>query len=233
MRLSLLLWALLAFSAAVVTPHAATAQAFEGVITSNYYMAPGKAMEVKSMIKGTHARQELTVQGKQMYTLMDLQKQEAMTVMPDQKMYMTISMADARKWAQEARPDSGAAKAPAFEKTGKTETIAGHSCEHYLVGEDKDVDVCAAKGLGVFGMGNVPRGMGGKMFGAQAKAEGWEEYLPLAEEGFYPLKMETIEGGKSELLMEVTKIEPQPLSDDLFTVPGGYTEMKMPTLPGQ
>jgi outer membrane lipoprotein-sorting protein len=189
-------------------------------------------MEVKNLIKGTHSRSEMGMQRQKMYMLTDLEKQEVTTVMPDQKMYMTMNWKDAEAQAQKSKPEGGEGKMPAFEKTGKTETIAGHSCEHYLVGEEKDVDVCAARGMGVMGMGNFKGGMAGRMFGAQAKAHGNEEYLALAEEGFYPLKMETIEGGNRKLIMEVTKIEPQSLSDDLFTIPAGYSEMKMPKMPG-
>lgn len=223
----------------LAAPGGLAAQSFEGVITANYYGDPDKPpFEVKNMIKGTYARQEFGMAGHQMYTIADLQDQNIKMVMPDQKTYMTMSMKadetdDAAEMTEPADTsgETGAGKPPSLTKTGESETIAGHSCDHYLVGEKQNVDVCAAKGLGLLGMGNAPSGMGGGMLGRGQSRE-WEELEPLAKEGFYPLKIESLEDGKRKKVMEVTKIETQPLSGDLFVVPDDYEEMKMPKMPG-
>ena len=37
---------------------------------------------------------------------------------------------------------------PKVTSTGKTETVAGYTCQHWLVGDKQDTDICMAKGLG-------------------------------------------------------------------------------------
>jgi hypothetical protein len=238
MRRTVFSSALTALLLSFTAPGGLAAQSFEGVITANYYGDPDKPpFEVKNMIKGTHARQEFGMAGNQMYTIADLQDQNVKMVMPDQKTYMTMSMkADETDDAAETEPadtseGTGAGKPPSLTKTGESETIAGHTCDHYLVGKKQNVDVCAAKGLGLVGMGNAPSGMGGGMRG-RGRSREWEELGPLARQGFYPLKIESLEDGERKKIMEVTKIEPQPLSDDLFVIPDDYEEMTMPKMPG-
>jgi hypothetical protein len=77
----------------------------------------------------------------------------------------------------------------------------------------------------MFSMGNMGGGhgpLGGGM------SEDWARYAAQFKDGFFPLKMEKVEGDKRKLVMEVTKIEPQSLSDELFTVPADFQKMNMP-----
>ncbi len=222
---------LIASIIAIAAPARAAAQStFEGVITSNFYTQPGKPpLEMKNSIKGTHSRQDMNAGGMPIYTIMDPQSAKMTSVMPAQQMYMTVDLKKAMAKATKPDEQEGEeSKLPPLTKTGNTETIAGRSCDHYLVGEDQDMDVCAAKGLGFFEMGNTGGGMGGGPFGGMSLPQGWEQYTSQFDEGFYPLKMERVDGDKRKLVMEVTKIEPQSLSDDLFVVPEGYKEMKVP-----
>jgi hypothetical protein len=46
--------------------------------------------------------------------------------------------------------------------------------------------------------------------------------------GFFPLRLTVTEGGKVTTDMVVTAIERRALADDMFTVPAGFTEMRMP-----
>jgi hypothetical protein len=112
-------------------------------------------------------------------------------------------------------------------KTGKKETIAGYKCEHYLMGEKQDSDVCAAKGLGMFMGGKAAGGMGrGRgMFGGLL--EGYEQYGEFVKDGFLPLKVSTIRNGKEEVVLEAKSVEKKKLDASLFAVPAGYQEMKL------
>jgi hypothetical protein len=230
MRPSTLPVVLIASMVAIAAPVPAAAQgsAFEGVITSNFYGKPDKPpFEIKSSIKGTHLRQDMNAGGMAMYTIMDLQGAKMTSVIPSQQMYMTMDLEKAMAMAHPGESEDEPTTPPPLTKTGKTETIAGRSCDHYLMGDDQDMDVCAAKGLGVFAMGSSG-GMGGGPMGGMSLPEGWDQYASQFSEGFYPLKMEEIDGDERKLIMEVTKIEPQSLSDDLFVVPADYKEMKVP-----
>jgi hypothetical protein len=225
MRFFLLPAILIASILATGLPWRGEAQAFEGVITSNFYGHDAKQpMEIKTSVKGTQSRMDMNAGGMPMYTLLDAQKARMTSVMPQQKMYMTMDLATAIGHMGEEADDTS----PPLTKTGKSETIAGHSCDHYLMGEDQDMDVCAASGLGTFGMGSMG-GMGGQGPGGGGEmAMGWARYASQFKDGFFPLKMEEVDGEKRKLIMEVTEIEPQTLSADLFTVPAGFQEMKMP-----
>jgi hypothetical protein len=106
--------------------------------------------------------------------------------------------------------------------TGKTETIAGYSCEHTLItGDDgKTYDVCVAHGLGGFMLasaGTVGMARGGR--GGGGAADAWVRMLG---NDAFPLKVQAV-GGKVEL--EVTGIEKKSLDDALFKLPEGYMNM--------
>jgi hypothetical protein len=231
MRLSPLAAVFIASIVAISAPAPAASQssAFEGVITSNFYGKPGKPpLEMKSSIKGTHSRQDMNAGGMPIYTITDLQSAKMTSVMPEQQMYITMDLEKAMAKVAPDETEGEAATPPPLTKTGETETIAGRSCDHYLVGEDQDTDVCAATGLGVFRMGSPGGGMGGGPFGGMSLPDGWDQYAAQLQEGFYPLRIEEVDGDKRKLIMEVTKIEPQALSDDLFVVPADYKELKVP-----
>jgi hypothetical protein len=232
MRLSAFPALLIASIVAVSGPARAAAQGgFEGVVTSNFYSDPNEPpTEVKTSVKGMQSRMDMNAGGMPIYTIMDMQKAQMTSVMPQQQMYFTMDlkgMAKATEGTGVTGNETDETPPPALTKTGQSETIAGHNCDHYLMGEDQDMDVCAAKGLGTFGMGNMGGGGGGPFSGA-ALPQGWAQYAAQFEDGFFPLKMEKVDGDKRKLIMEVTKIEPQSLSADLFTVPAEFKEMKMP-----
>ena len=48
------------------------------------------------------------------------------------------------------------------------------------------------------------------------------------KDGFFPLKIESIEGSNRVTRMEVKTVQRQSVDGALFTVPAGFTEMKMP-----
>ncbi|MGH7516835.1 MAG: DUF4412 domain-containing protein [Gemmatimonadales bacterium] len=219
----------LAVCALPVAPAVLSAQGFEGTVTYAMNPSSGKPGQLVYQVKGTRIRADITgaTGGPPggMYMLMDATSGKMMSVMPAQKVYMTM---DLQAMGEQMKQQHGghkkhAAKAGKITKTGKTETIAGHKCEHYLMGEQQDSDVCAAKGLGMFMGGNAAGGMG-RAFTLPA---GYEEYAEFAKDGFLPLKVSAIRNGKEEVVMEATRVEKKSLDASLFAVPTGYQEMDM------
>src|SRR2546421_127999 len=83
-------------------------------------------------------------------------------------------------------------------ETERQEMIAGYPCEHWLMGEKQNLDMCAAKGLGYFGMG----GQGGGLSALKnlafspkllAEAATHPEWVKFLEGGAFPLKLTSTE----------------------------------------
>ncbi|MGH7631619.1 MAG: DUF4412 domain-containing protein [Gemmatimonadales bacterium] len=208
-----------------VAPAPLSAQGFEGTVTYTMNPASGKPGQLVYHVKGTKIRADITgaTGGPPggIYMLMDGAAGTMMSVMPAQKVYMTM---DLKAMGERMKQHAGHKKPGGkITKTGKTETIAGHKCEHYLMGEKQDTDVCAAKGLGMFMGGSGGGGMG-RGFALPA---GYEEYAEFAKHGFLPLKVAAIRNGREEVVMEATSVEKKSLDASLFAVPAGYQAMDM------
>jgi hypothetical protein len=217
-----------------VAPASVLAQKFEGTVTYAINPASPTPGELVYYVKGTRIRAELSRTHGALpggaYILLDAASGTMMSVMPAQKMYLTMDMkAISEKMKQRAAHKPK--RAGTITKTGKRETIAGYKCEHYVMGEAQDSDVCAAKGLGMFmgGVGGLARG--GAMFGGLPA--GYEEYAEFAKEGFLPLKVSTIRNGKPEVVLEAKSVQRKALDASLFAVPAGYQEMDMGKMMGQ
>lgn len=232
MRLTLVTGLLVAAAA-----NTAGAQRFEGRIVTQMF-DDGKARgEMVSSYLGSKTRIDMKAGGGPgAFMLIDAAASEWVTVMPEQKMYMKIDLA-AMASEGSSKVDPGAA--PKIRKTGETETIAGVQCEHYIVTDDRGgtTDICAAKGLGFFGMvGGGTSMMGRKMPGALDMPLEYRELMSTYKDGFQPLRVERVTKGKREKLMEVTAIEKTRPDAALFKIPAGYNEFKMPAgmkgLPG-
>jgi hypothetical protein len=184
------------------------------------------------MYKGGKTRIELTgasSHGGAM--IMDMATGNMTVLMPQKKIYMVMNMqqmAESMKNLPMARHSPSAAApagVPAIKATGKTDTVAGYTCEYYAVGQAQEGEICAAKGLGMFGLGQSP--MGGGATGALAALAN-PEYAKLFKDGFFPLKFVKLEKGQRQTLLEVTQVEKKALDASLFSPPPDYKEMKMP-----
>lgn len=211
------------------------AQAFEGVVT---WQMGAKKETMTQAYKGNQVRTEMGREGREGVMLMDGGARTMTVVMPNEKMYMVMSLD--RPGMGGNQPDAQG-KPPKLTATGKTETIAGHTCEVYRFAEEEGkpetMEMCVAKGLGYFMMGAGGGGMMGRgrdpMAGVAGAAAN-PEYMKLYKDGFFPLRMTRIEGGKSELMMIATNIEKKSLDANAFKVPAGFQEMKMPAgMPGR
>ncbi|MGE0127246.1 MAG: DUF4412 domain-containing protein [Blastocatellales bacterium] len=214
----------------------ATSGAFEGAITAKMF-AGDQPMEIKYAIKGTRTRVEtqLSQGGTQTgVMLMDLSSSTQTMMMPQTKTYMTMNWGDVADTMMKDVPDE-TFKATT---TGKTETVAGFTCQHWLVGDKQDTDICLAQGLGYFGGGGQSGGVFDKLknlaLGDKMKAQlaANPEFAKFVEGGAFPLKMAQIENGQSKTIMEVTNVERKSLDDSLFTVPADYKKMEIPGMPG-
>ena len=170
--------------------------------------------------------------------LMDNDAGKWMTLMPQQKVYMTMDLGA----MAERMPKSDTPQAtPEFtlKATGKTETIAGISCDDYhltVAEEGAEADLCLAKGMGYFMGMSVPSrgGMMGRMGNAMSgnMPSGWQQYARALKDGAFLLKMEMQKNGKTRMTMVATGVQKKLLADDLFVPPSDYREMKVPGMPG-
>lgn len=215
-----------AAAALVAVAPAAAQSAFEGVVTYRL-TTEGRTVDVTYMTKGDRARSEMTMDGMAIAMLMDASATTMTTLMPSEKMYMTMDLSRMR---QRTPADTAQQQ---FTATGRTETIAGRECEHYLTGTGQNTDMCVATGLGYYlgggGAGRRGPGSGGNSYGVprpgDPRAAAFRAKFP---NGFFPLRLTVTEGGKVTTDMVVTAVEQRALADDLFTVPAGFTEMRMP-----
>ena len=204
---------------------------FEGVVNMTMD-ADGKAIQMTYYLKSDRMRTETSMPSNpelQGVMIMELGTAKMTTLMPQQKMYMTTDL----KQMSMATDSPENKKFPKITDTGRKETVAGYNCEHYIIGDEQNVDMCVAKGLGYFGMGGGGGRSGGLsdlIFSQEMKAEAaanpeWSKFL---EGGAFPLKMTVTEGGKTNMSAQVTSVERKKLDDSLFAVPADYKEMKIP-----
>lgn len=195
---------------------------FQGVVTGSYYDESGKpAMDYTQTIKGRRMRTDMAVGGMEVSSLFDYDANTMTSIMHTQRVYMVMNL-------NKAAGSAGNPSAPRITATGQSETIAGLRCDHYLIGDKQDVDICAAKGMG-FG---VPQGRGPMGRGQPGNLP--VEYEQLArqfKDGFFPMKMEHVEGGRRRLVVLVKTVERKAIPDATFAMPAGYTEMKIPGMP--
>jgi hypothetical protein len=213
-------------------------EAFEGLITSKM-TASNQQMEIKYAVKGSRTRIEtqLAAGGTQMgAVLMDFATGTQTMLIPQMKTYTTINWNEQggiKNMAENMAGDASFKATP----TGKTETIAGHTCTHWILGEKQDTDACLAKGLGYFGGGGDSGSVFEKLrnfaLGDKAKAalQSNPEFLQFIEGGVFPLKLSIIENGQSRTLMEVTHVERKSLDDSIFAIPADFKKMEIPGMP--
>ena len=218
-------------------------EAFEGLITSK--MTTGsQQMEVRYAVKGSRSRIEtqLAAGGAQMgAVLIDFAAGSQTMLIPQMKTYTTFNWNEqggVKNVMEKMAENAGSGNYFNATPTGKTETVAGHTCTHWILGEKQDTDACLAKGLGYFGGGGDSGSVFDKLrniaLGDKTKAalQANPEFLKFVEGGVFPLKLSVIENGQPRTIMEVTKVERKPLEDSLFAVPPDFKKMEIPGMPG-
>lgn len=204
---------LMAFAA--VLPAAAHAQAaFEGVITLDTYVR-GKANPETVYVKGRRWRADgWEGSGTRDGTVIADEQGVLTLLIASEKAYMRLPAAADRRQAPKRVP---------ITKLGKSETIAGYSCDYYSIplgAGDKPRQICVTSALGFVSFSpDARRGVGA----AALAVDG----IPLDQfpNGFFALKG-LDESGKVGYV--VTKVEKRSLSDALFTPPSDWTNATMP-----
>ncbi|HET7584479.1 MAG TPA: DUF4412 domain-containing protein [Gemmatimonadaceae bacterium] len=195
--------------------HAQSA-AFEGVVHITMTGDRG-SIPVLYYIKGNVARMEMDAQGQEIAMIMNPASGKTYMIMPSQQVYMEMDLKKMQEQAQQQMHD----KDPQVNKTGRTETVAGRQCEHWIISSGTDsADVCMAKGIGTFMQAMAPS--------MRQSEPAWQR--EAREQGMFPLKV-SVAGGRD--VWQVTQIEKKSLDDSLFTPPSEYQKMSMPGLPGQ
>jgi Domain of unknown function (DUF4412) len=211
---------------ALLTATQSFAAGFEGKVSLAITAEKGKSQALDYSMKEQKLRIDMSADGHSFSSIMDLVKMETLMLMPEQKMYMVMSIKKPVEKAMEKQTTDNTE----VEVTGKTDTILGYKANQILI-KDKErgtvTEMWAAEGLGTF-MGMGQSGGGGGMFGGKksANAAKWEE--ALKGKGGFPLRVITHDAkGKENFKMEATKIEPGKLPDSLFLPPPGYEKMDM------
>jgi len=184
---------------------------FQGSLTMTITSAGKPPQTMVYMIKGTKMRFNTPVGDRRGsgYVIVDTTGTKMTTVMDAQKMAMVVDMSSQAGGQISA---AAAAKQPSsIDRTGKTDTVAGYSCDIVNVVEangDKG-EACIAKGISYPKMGATG---------------GWMNALNDS----FPLRSVIRDpSGTEKVRMEVTKVDKTPIDDSQFEVPAGYKTTSM------
>ena len=198
------------------------AQAFEGTLT---FRARGDDGEktITEWVRGASLRYDYAgAPGREGTMIIDGTARTRTVIMPARKMYMTVPYDPAARktWAGE-KPQV------TWTRTGKTETVAGVRCEvihgsGVENGKPKEADLCVAKGIGF-----------GGSTGAGPFGEALAEFANLdLKPGEGIVKVTSLDEGKSEVELELTKVDRRSLAAVEFEPPVGYTRVERPATAG-
>ncbi|MEX2117659.1 MAG: DUF4412 domain-containing protein [Bacteroidota bacterium] len=186
------------------------AQDFEGVI--NFTMDESSPMEY--FTKGEMVRMQLEMPGMKMAIVVNSKTGAAFMLMTESKVYMEMNLKD-------LPAPKGAEEDIDFQKTGKTVTILGYTCEQVLIRQrGMEVEMWVTKGLGRFVHSN---------FNAGPKSPAVKKIEDeLTSKGYFPLRMISKSEDQGEFRMEALSVTRKPLKKDLFVIPNGFTKIQMP-----
>lgn len=202
-----------------------SAQGFEGEVAYKMMSEKGKNTEMVMAMKGGKLRTDANSEGHAMTMLMDGQTQVMKMLMPEQKMYMTMDLKSMREHMQSKKKSP-----PKVTALGTRETIAGRTCENYVIEtEDSKMEFCNTKGIGNFLSPRNPMGRGPSDGLSELDDDVYRTYF---KEGFFPLRLTDLKDGKRRVVMEATRVEAKSFDASYFEVPAGFSEMKMPGMMG-
>lgn len=187
------------------------AQEFEGTI---HYEIPEMAAngmgEMVYMIKDSKARIEFGEGMQKGAMLFFPEESKSVVIIEQMKGYIVM---DQNTFQDQENTDQDFD----MEKTGTNKTIAGQSCEVWVIKhDDEQYNVCMAQGLGSFMMPKNPMG------GSQ-NIPGWAQ--EAIAQGVMPLEVVLMTDDQTEMQMQATRITPQSMDASLFEIPDGYKDM--------
>jgi len=178
-------------------------------------------------VKGDMARVDMPSAAGQATVIMNFKTGESTTLMHDQKMAvkMDIKATKQRAEAQQKAAGIDTSKLDKPKATGATETVGEWKTDVYQ-----------------FNVGT----MSGKIWSAkdfpdaQALKDELKKINEASSSGFDPSKMEVpgmpvksqLVTPAGEITMTLIKAKREPVADSEFVIPAGYSEMKMPAVPG-
>jgi hypothetical protein len=206
--------------------HAIPASAqFQGKV--NYRItADTNNIDIAYAAKGNNMRFDLSkgigpINGS-MSAVINMEDRQAILLMGEQKMAMIMPIDNLEDMASQSLRKSSKKEKNADEvdvkRTGKTKSIAGHSCEQWTISSKKDgavAELWVAKGLGNFGIFSE-----------------WIDKMPdwagkfepiIGKNGGLPMLLE-VKGkkGKDNFKIEATSVTTSAVSDSEFGVPAGF-----------
>lgn len=193
-------------------------QSFEGTVSFKV-SGMSRAGTMKYYVKGDNIRMEVEqASGMEMTTIMNTKNRKA-TVLMANKTFMEMD------FDEMTPPEVVMNKDIDIQKTGKTEPVAGYSCDQFVLKQEgKEFEFWATKGLGKF--------MQMQMNARQQSPALKKLEKELTEKGYFPLKMvQRDASGKEEMLMQAVSVEKKSLSSELFVIPEGYQKTEMPNRP--
>lgn len=235
-------------------PSAAAAQAFQGTIRFTVrdengratditqFSRPGKSsfMAVESgkpgggmIVDSTAGTMTIIDNGEKTYTVINL-------AMMQQMMQGMAGMA--RGMQRGNRADADPAPKGTITPTGRSEVVAGVTCQVYSYdgtsdGKHETGEVCLAKGAGVMAGGQIPGQLPG-MMGMQARQSmqqrlrAWGPLGTLLSQGYGILKATNNEDGKPNGSLVVTAFQRGTPPDASFQPPAGFKEKSMGDMMG-
>ncbi|MDF0642553.1 MAG: DUF4412 domain-containing protein [Nitrospira sp.] len=201
--------------AAGFPPPPATASDFEGVLHMTTTHGDEQPAKMDWMIKGDKARIERArADGRTHVMILDSKAKTMLVLFPERQAYTEIKLG-----GEQSERISKAMEDYEVERTGKTDKVAGRSCEIWRVkekGEDKEKhEICVAKGFGrtaSFWMEPMK------------KQPTWVTRL-INEGGFGLRSIRYDSTGTATTRTEVTGIEAKSMDAALFAAPAGYQKM--------
>ncbi len=186
------------------------------------------AHQITMKVKGDKARVEI---GPQITTILDAKSGDILNLMKEKKMVMRIPGEKAKAMAEMAKSfvkDEAAGQA-APKPTGKKETINGYETSEY-VSESPKFHATYWVATSYPDYKNILAQMAILQKGAfEQITKGMPDYHALPG---LPLRTEVRVSGREPIVSTIESVKTSPLADSEFTVPAGYSEMKMPDFLG-
>jgi hypothetical protein len=187
---------------------------FEGTIVLHTTKANGTVNDLTVKTKGDKLRFETALPtGATAVALYSAAGNQLTLVMDAQKTAMDLDLSPVDGGPA---PNVDAASSSASE-TGKSEKIAGYSCDDWVVKDPsgKRSEVCIAKGLAYFDLDSLRNGSAGTSWSNKMRTE-----------KMFPLRTVDYDaGGKEISRTEATSITPGKLDVSIFDVPAGYARV--------
>ena len=207
----------LLFLFSLLTPASYSQSKFEGKVVIETSGLDGSGT-LNYYVKGQNIRLDVNSVRGDANILFDKANKKIFMIMPSMKMYMEFPM-DFMK-DNSAKDDSNK-EMDKFEKTGQMKKINGFNCEKWTMKDlNGSVEAWMTKELGGFMFFDSPMG--------KKSESSWQQGIEGT--GNFPMMViQKNKEGDEISKFNVLSVVRMNLDDSFFTVPDGYSQMKMPT----